>query len=215
MRRVGPDIFDEEWIGKYDYEADWFAAAADRIPFPASRESGLTCAFDGVRNRFRHPLRGTDTLRFPREIESDELGTEIEQHAQPGGLSLPSNWDEATKCRAAYFAHWRLWKHRAERADHRFAFLPADTRIPDHTIWNHLPLVSALASCGDRASFLKLQLGPVQEFISQARSTRDLWSGSFLLSWLMASGLRRLSELAGPDAVIFPSLHGQPLFDLH
>ena len=35
------------------------------------------------------------------------------------------------------------------------------------------------------ASLLKLQIGPVQDFIAQARSTRDLWSGSYLLSWLM------------------------------
>jgi hypothetical protein len=31
----------------------------------------------------------------------------------------------------------------------------------------------------------------------------------------MVSGLKKLSELAGPDSVIFPNLHGQPLFDLH
>ncbi len=38
-------------------------------------------------------------------------------------------------------------------------------------------------------SLLKLQIGPVQESIAQARSTRDLWSGSYLLSWLMAAGI--------------------------
>ncbi len=35
-------------------------------------------------------------------------------------------------------------------------------------------------------ALLKVQIGPVQEFIAQARSTRDLWSGSFLISWMMA-----------------------------
>lgn len=214
MKRVGSAIFDDEWIGKYDHEADWTAAAADRVPFPASSASGLTCAFDGVRNQFHHPLSGKHQLAFPKEIESDQLGTEIEQNAQPGDLTMPQDWDDATKCRAAFFAHWRLWKHRMEQRDFRFAHLPADTRIPDHTIWNHLPVVSALAGCGTRPSLLKLQLGPVQEFIVQARSTRDLWSGSYLISWLMAAGLKRLSELAGPDTVIFPNLYGQPLFDL-
>jgi len=213
MKRVGPEIFDDEWIGKYDHEADWTAAAADRVPFPSSAASGLTCAFDGVRNRFHHPLCGKNQLAFPKEIESDQLGSEIEQDAQPGSQTMPAHWDEATKCRAAFFAHWRLWKHHMEQRDSRFAHLPADTRIPDHTIWNHLPVVSALAGCGAKPALLKLQLGPVQEFIIQSKSTRDLWSGSFLLSWLMAVGLKRLSELAGPDAVIFPNLYGQPLFD--
>ena len=55
MLRAG---FTEEEVNAYDHEADWAAAAADRLPFPASRASGLTCAFDGHRNRFHHPLDG-------------------------------------------------------------------------------------------------------------------------------------------------------------
>ena len=82
-----------------------------------------------------------------------------------------------------------------------------------------MQVVSALGGCVEggnlQPAFLKFQLGPVQDFIAAARSTRDLWSGSYLLSWLMASGLKKLSEEVGPDAVIFPSLREQPLFDLH
>jgi len=58
-------------------------------------------------------------------------------------------------------------------------------------------------------ALLKLQIGPVQEFIAQARSTRDLWSGSYLLSWLMAAGLHRLDQ---PEVnIIFPAWKEQPL----
>jgi hypothetical protein len=66
-------------------------------------------------------------------------------------------------------------------------------------------------------SLLKLQIAPVQEFIAQARSTRDLWSGSYLLSWLMAAGAAALVKEMGnkASAVISPRLVGQPLFDLH
>ncbi len=56
---------------------------------------------------------------------------------------------------------------------------------------------------------LKMQIGPVQEFIAQARSTRDLWSGSYLLSWLMAAGLRAL-EAQGAN-IIYPVWQEQPL----
>ncbi|HEY5895323.1 MAG TPA: type III-B CRISPR-associated protein Cas10/Cmr2 [Chthoniobacterales bacterium] len=67
--------------------------------------------------------------------------------------------------------------------------MPADTRIPDHSVWTHTQLVSALDGCADgvgteavlKPAFLKFQLGPVQEFIAEARSIRDLWSGSYLL----------------------------------
>lgn len=63
-------------------------------------------------------------------------------------------------------------------------------------------------------SLLKLQIGPVQEFIAQARSTRDLWSGSYLLSWLMGKASAKL--LCYPETtLIFPAEAGQPLISFH
>ena len=220
MRRAGftdDDIarYDPETkrSDRYDYEADWAAAAADRYPFPDSRASGLTCAFDGHRNQFHHPLDGQQQLGFS-PIQSDDLGTETEQVCQPlletGESSEPNFW------RDRFFAHWRLWCRDAREKDHRLAFLPADTRLPDHTIWNHMQVVSALAGANTDGgpAFLRFHLGGVQEFIAQARNTRDLWSGSYLISWLMVAGLKDLTSRIGPDAVIFPNLLGQPLFDL-
>ncbi len=198
---------------RYDHEADWAAAAADRYPFPDSRAAGLACAFDGHRNKFHHPLDGLQQLGFS-PIQSDDLGTETEQVCQPlletGESADPDFW------RNRFFAHWRLWCRDAREKDHRLAFLPADTRLPDHTIWNHMQVVSALAGANTDGgpAFLRLHLGGVQEFIAQARNTRDLWSGSYLLSWLMVAGLKDLTSRIGPDAVIFPNLLGQPLFDL-
>lgn len=204
-------------VGKYDSSADHAAAAADRLPFPYGK---IKCRFDGVNNTFRHPLSG-DALPFHSAFKSLEQGHEAEGVVQPrlDDASLASMGpDEAA--RAKFFAHWRLWQKFAAEKDYRTAFLPADTRIPDHTIWCHMQVTSAFAGCIDatgkiRPAFLKFQLGPVQEFIAAARSIRDLWSGSYLLSWLMAAGLKALSAEVGPDAVIFPNLRGQPLFDLH
>lgn len=52
---------------------------------------------------------------------------------------------------------------------------------------------------------LRVQIGPVQDFIAAARISRDLWSGSYLLSRLMAAGIHALQSCAGckpvfPDA---------------
>lgn len=54
-------------------------------------------------------------------------------------------------------------------------------------------------------SMLRVQIGPVQDFIAAARISRDLWSGSYLLSRLMAAGVHALKErhdckLVFPDA---------------
>ncbi len=208
-------------IGDYFAHADHTGASADRLPFPKSQSSGLRCAFDGVRNAFRHPLSG-QPLPFHAEFKSAEQGIEGEESVQPvlATESLAALADDALRWRARFFAHWRLWAKHASEKDYRLALLPADTRIPDHTIWTHMHVVSALDGCiGDdkvlRPAFLKFQIGPVQDFIAAARSIRDLWSGSYLLSWLMAAGMKALSAEIGPDAVIFPNLRGQPLFDLH
>lgn len=58
------------------------------------------------------------------------------------------------------------------------------------------------------SAVLIFQAGPVQTFIAAARSTRDLWSGSYMLSWLVASAAKAALETAGAgaDAVVFPRL---------
>ena len=49
----------------------------------------------------------------------------------------------------------------------------------------------------------------MQDFIAQARSTRDLWSGSYLISWLVAHALKTTEEKGG--TVVFPATKNQPL----
>ncbi|MDY3562991.1 type III-B CRISPR-associated protein Cas10/Cmr2 [Gemmata sp. JC673] len=43
-------------------------------------------------------------------------------------------------------------------------------------------------------ALLSFKLGPVQPFIEAARTIRDLWSGSYLLSWLTAHGIKALFD---------------------
>ena len=202
----------------WNHKADHTAASADRFPFPDGRKASVSCAFDGVRNQFHHSLDGHHKLPFDGRFITIENGSETEQTTQPV-LHEFDDLSEVKQWRAQFFAHWRLWSGAASSKDWRMAYLPADTRIPDHSIWAHMQMVSAIDGCraaggGLQPAFLKFQLGPVQDFIQAARSTRDLWSGSYLLSWLIAHGLAALSLEIGPDAVVFPSLRDQPLMDL-
>lgn len=52
---------------------------------------------------------------------------------------------------------------------------------------------------------LQIVLGPVQEFIAQARRTRDLWYGSHLLSEVSRAAARSLAQTPGVS-LIFPAL---------
>lgn len=52
--------------------------------------------------------------------------------------------------------------------------------------------------------YVSFSLSPVQDFVSAARTTRDLWTGSYLLSWLtsqamIAIGIRNLVMPAVPE----------------
>lgn len=55
---------------------------------------------------------------------------------------------------------------------------------------------------------LSFTIGPVQGFVAQARRTRDLWAGSWLLSYLAESALAA-AERAGCDPVIPYRTHQQ------
>ena len=215
LRQAG---FTDSELEQFYKATDHFAAAADRLPFPSSRSSGLSCSFDGVENSFVHPLSG-DKFKFHSAFSNVDQVFEVENTLQPV-LSAVSEKQLASfgLWKARFFTHWRLWQKFSTEKDYRLSFLPADTRICDHSIWTHMQIVSALQGCVTnnrcKPAFLKFQLGPVQEFIQASRSTRDLWSGSYLLSWLMATGLKALSLAIGPDSVIYPNLRGVAVFDV-
>jgi CRISPR-associated protein Cmr2 len=107
-----------------------------------------------------------------------------------------------------------LWRMLPERLGAPFNQLPADTRTPDHTIWHHLDITAGLTAAGNDRAFLSFHLGPVQSFIAAARTVRDLWTGSAILSWLTFQAMLPIIEELGPTAMVFPALRGSPLMDL-
>jgi CRISPR-associated protein Cmr2 len=54
------------------------------------------------------------------------------------------------------------------------------------------------------ANVLHFTLGPVQGFVAQARRTRDLWAGSFLLSYLAGHAMKAVLESGG--SIVFPNV---------
>ncbi len=90
---------------------------------------------------------------------------------------------------------------------------PADSRAPNHSIYDHLVQTSAIVSCLPKPAFLLFTIGPVQEFISTARKTSDLWAGSYILSYLIYKAIEVILEKLGPDNIIYPNLLRNPLVD--
>ena len=206
---------DEKELFNSIKDADHMASAADRMSF---KRGACSNKFTGKSGQtFKHPLCGTELIMD--NLPTVGYAVELLQKAV-GGVKAPEGDDY---WKNIFFLYWRRWMENAAEADHAtgemFPYYPAETRLPDHSIWHHMNLASALQGCrnsdkGIKPAFLLFTLGPVQSFIAQARSTRDLWSGSYMLSWLTAKAMKAIADINGPDSIIFPSLRGQAVFDV-
>lgn len=223
--------------------ADWWAAAADRPQWPM--EEITVSTKNSEEKTFKvapwaqvrwtnaptliHPLTG-DQLDLGRHGGlSDTDFHDIKQRSFDHHASLlaaleqqapgqPLDWKKAL------LALWRFAPELSETNDNGklgelWKLLPADTRVPDHSIWDHLDLTSAFAGAfaadpQGEIALLTLSIGPVQPFIASARKMEDLWAGSHLLARLSWEAMRVVAEQLGPDAILFPRLRGVPQVDL-
>lgn len=222
--------------------ADWWAAGADRPQWPmekvtVSNKAGqlqtlavakwaqVRWANDPV---LIHPLTGKQ-FRLPGGLTDTSIDTvkskSFLHHANLLKALGAQKSGEQLDLRKIAMTFWRFGPElKDEESDNDrlgalWGVLPADTRIPDHSIWDHLDLTSAFAGAfasdpeGD-AALLTVALGPVQSFIAASRTTSDLWAGSHLLSRLAWEAMKPVCEMYGPDAILFPRLRGVPQVDL-
>lgn len=187
------------------------ASAADPMHFPADTAPVDVAA--GL--ALTHPLSRHEPYRTgPLAADPDGVSRDI--LAAVRTLATRCGTDPLIRCLAA----WRwlpdlIREH--EPANRRLGalwdVLPADTHLPDRTVWDQVSVTAALAGADNHPALLIFALGPVQSFISQARSTRDLWIGSYLVSYLSWAAIRAIADQIGPDALLYPSLRNQPLVD--
>jgi CRISPR-associated protein Cmr2 len=185
--------------------ADIDASIAERLAMPTAGSNGERAV--GLEN-------GTLMVVHPLSAERRSFkAPPVQRNAVAGCITeLTRGIDEPQR---RFLAIWRLLPERLSAINPAYAFLPADTRIPDHSIWNHLDAAAALSPSehGGGLAFLSFALGPVQDFIAAARSVRDLWSGSMLLSWITFQSMMPVIRSCGPTALIYPSLRGLPWVD--
>ncbi len=224
---------------KYVKWADWWAAAADRPQWPMKEikvttkngeEKTLSVApWAQVRWANNpvliHPLTGQEFDLGKYGSLSDTDFQDIKQRSfEHFSKLLVREENGSTDFKKSVLAFWRFGSKVREEDDYGklgslWELLPADTRIPDHSIWDHLDLTSAFAGAfvadpEGQAALLTLSIGPVQPFIAAARKMDDLWAGSHLLARLSWEAMRVVCERLGPDAILFPRLRGIPLVDL-
>ncbi len=202
--------------------ADWWAAAADRPQWPEDLAARVNFARSPV---LIHPLTGERfELHDLTDVNVEDAKDKAFRHFKTLLETLGIQGSDAADWRKVLLAFWRFGPALEEEKDNAklgalWELLPADTRVPDHSIWDHLDLTSAFAGAfvadpEGKVALLALSIGPVQPFIAAARKVEDLWAGSHLLSRLAWEAMRPVAEKLGPDAILFPRLRGIPQVDL-
>jgi len=203
--------------------ADAMAAGFERGRLPSySRDSNKNGAVDFAdKPVLTHPVSESGNITVDYKFDYGKINSDMEKIVSES-IKFPQTGDEALYARNRfYYVHLLLrYQLAGENAGgigalwHR---LPADTRFPDHTIWHHNALTSAIYSCmetghgEDDLGLAVFSITPVQQFISRARKLRDYWTGSLLLSWLACEGIKWVMDNLGPDHILYPSLVDQPL----
>jgi CRISPR-associated protein Cmr2 len=94
---------------------------------------------------------------------------------------------------------------------------PADTRVPTHSIFDHLyATATALNMLGEDEKIsgylVTIDLAGIQSFVTAARKMLDLWAGSWLVSALAWSIVEDFVKIMGPDILILPTARANPFY---
>lgn len=137
---------------------------------------------------------------------------------------------------AAQDCFWWLWRCLPQAVADQFGaeslLMPAETRLPDGSIWSHASMTAAIAGAlagydtepedipkggknppKSHPYLAVFTFSPVQELIKASRKMKDFWAGSWILHYLSAKVCWRLAHKYGADCFLYPSLYGQPLID--
>jgi len=206
---------------KYDKsldQADHIASAMQRLDIPKeyrmddARSCNAHICFRGIfKPAFRHTLSG--------DVENlEEIKDFIATYGYKKALNefcfdpkIVKKFLDKNDWKKTYFSLWRFLPERYPLG----YLLPADTRIPDHSIWDHLDVTAAISSCLGDTGLFALKIPAVQEFISHSRKLSDLWASSHIFSQLLFEGVKGIIGELGPDVVIYPQLRGNPLLDYY
>ncbi|OAG26922.1 type III-B CRISPR-associated protein Cas10/Cmr2 [Thermodesulfatator autotrophicus] len=199
--------------------ADQVASGLDRTFLP-EKESGGEIKFP-EQPIVTHPTgKGRYLVLEPlNNLKLETISNQIEELIEKDTKNFPKNFYSFVLFH--YFRHvlpYRLAQKKVGNLSWQWWCLPADTRLPDHSIWQHCALTSALYSCyrlspNKKASLMVFSITPVQDFIARSRKLRDYWTASLILSWLASEGLWIVISRYGSDHIIYPSPIGQALIE--
>lgn len=131
--------------------------------------------------------------------------------------------EEEQDIQKVFWWFWRCFPQAIcdEFSDESLMIMPAETRLPDGSLWSHASITAALAGSlagystpqKTQAHLASFTFSPIQDLIKASRKMRDFWAGSWVLHYLSAKVSWKLAVKYGPDCLLYPSLYAQPLVD--
>jgi CRISPR-associated protein Cmr2 len=213
------------WL-KHVAKCDLIASASDRTSIGRLNEIVV---------QYRDGLEITHLLSGESQTISLENRPKTEALRQIETDCIPEAIRKSNDHRKVFWWLWRCYPVAlAQRLGDHIHLLPADTRIPDASLWSHVSTTSALAGAlagrypndadypqyrkqnqrpESRPHVLSFTFTPIQEFVVASRKLRDLWAGSWTLHYLSAKACWDLAWSYGPDVLLYPCLYEQPLID--
>jgi len=221
---------------KHIHDADYITSASDRSAI-GSLSEGIDYETDGL--EISHLLSGEKLNLKLKDSKHHELlallPKQRAEHLKTVEADLiPDVIKQSTNPQLVFWWFWRCFPQAAcdRFNDQSLLLMPAETRIPDGSIWNHASLTAAMAGAlagydltleeianwtigkkESRPYLATFSFSPVQELIKASRKMRDFWAGSWILHYLSAKVSWALAWKYGPDSLIYPSLYAQPLID--
>nr|WP_242072390.1 type III-B CRISPR-associated protein Cas10/Cmr2 [Microcoleus sp. FACHB-68] len=229
--------YSSTWL-EYVGLCDLIASASDRTTvgrLPAEH-SAILYGSEGL--QLHHLLSGKKQTLILNEWHHHITGADSRARTEFLDGVEEAALNEILECDDPQEVFWWLWRCYTQALSTSLGdepcihLLPAETRLPDASLWSHATMTSALAGAlagyydqledypKKNARFLRsrpyvatFSFTPVQELIKASRKMRDFWAGSWLLHYLSAKVCWAIAQKYGPDTLLYPCLYSQPLID--
>ncbi len=227
-----PHNFNQEWLTRIGL-SESIASASDRTTIDKLPNEYSEVKYNDAGIAVHHLLSGK-----PQQVICDNWHDKLIDNTQPqfleniqrNALNQIKDWQNPQK------VHWWLWRCYPEiiaGQEANIHLLPAETKLPDASIWSQVTMTSAIAGglAGyyndenqypqteteefeqSRPYLTTFSFSPVQELIKASRKMRDFWAGSWLLHYLSAKVAWAIAFKYGADTLLYPCLYEQPLID--
>jgi CRISPR-associated protein Cmr2 len=220
------------WL-KYVGLCDLLASASDRSTIGRLPPEHSAVSYNDQGLEICHLLSGkSQTLKLESLHQRIMSGDRQQLIQDKENLIIPTEIQTCLDARKVFWWFWRCYPDLLSKEVPEVYLLPAETRLPDASLWSHTSVTAALA--GSLAGYFKdeadypqksksfkrsrphianFTFTPIQELIKASRKMRDFWAGSWVLHYLSAKVCWEIAWKYGPDTMLYPCLYAQPLID--